>query len=169
MKDSILSLEEWLVGKPGVQEFSQEITEEEMTRVARDYLQSRCPPGSLENVNTTGEAGITGITYLTVTMEEMGKTVEDLATMNVSSKRNFVNHRIANTRGIYLSQLEAMTTFDVVKTSCRVPFLNNDDIVSGVARLSADNHFCSAVSPCNQIFSADLESNSVQVSNLDLI
>ena len=179
--DSILDIHDWLAGKVT---FSQEVQdliadytsmetddvdlivemEAEMENLALQYLSPRCPDGSLDSVNVTGDTGLTGITYLTVTMEDMGVSIAELVLLTVEEKRNFINHYVANTHGNYLSQLEGMTTFQVVTLTCRLPTINGLDVWSDSAKLSGDNEFCSEESQCDQTFSADFQANHVQVS-----
>ena len=180
VEDSLHNIYDWLEGKVIISQEVQDLIsshttapvnvdlavefELAMENLALGYLMTRCPPGSLDNVTPTGETGLTALTYLTVTMEDLGVSISDLVQLTVEEKRSFVNHHIASTHGVYLSQLQSMTSFQVVKLTCRLPRLNSLDFVNDAARLSEDNQFCSEESQCSQTFSADFESDDVKVS-----
>ena len=164
VEDSLLHLPDWLSGKEGQELLSNTSSTEGVREVALNYLLQRSPPGSLANVSATGETGLTGLTYLTVVLEEQGATREELALMTVEQKRTTVNHLLASTHGIYLSELESMTTFQVASLTCHLPRINSVDVLTDVARLSEDNEFCLAGSECSNTFSAFFKSNLVEVS-----
>ena len=167
VEDSLLNLADWLAGKEELlsdTSSDQAVPPEEVEELALQYLLSRSPPGSLENVSATGETGLTGLTFLTVILEEQGVTREELALMTAEQKRTSVNHLLASTHGIYLSELESMTTFQVASLTCHLPRINSVDVLTDVARLSEDNEFCWAGSECSNTFSALFQSNLVQVS-----
>ena len=162
VEDSLLNLADWLAGKEELlsdTSSDQAVPPEEVEELALQYLLSRSPPGSLENVSATGETGLTGITFLTVILEEQGATREELALMTVEQKRSSVNHLLASTHGIYLSELESLTTFQVVSLTCQLPRINMVDVWSDVAKLSEDNEFWGS-----NTFSALFQSNLVEVS-----
>ena len=161
MEDSLLNLPDWLAGWKETVGEEVELVVEDLTLM---YLMSRCPSGSLDNVPTTGETGLTGITYLTLILEEQGVSQEELALMTVEEKRTSVNHLLASRHGIYLSELESLTTFQVVSLTCQLPKINTVDVLTDVAKLSEDNEFCSAESECSNTFSALFQSDVVQVS-----
>ena len=176
VEDSLLDLPDWLAGKETtsqeVQELlsdtsSQNVTQElelVLEALAHQYLLPRCPPGSLDTVTATGETGLTGLTYLTVILEEEGATTEELALLTVDQKRTSVNHLLASRHGVYLSELESLTVFQVVSLTCQLPQINSVDVLTDVAKLSEDNEFCWAESECSNTFSALFQSNSVEVS-----
>ena len=164
VEDSLLHLPDWLTGKEGQELLSNTSSTEGVGEVALNYLLQRSPPGSLANVSATGETGLTGLTYLTVVLEEQGATREELALMTVEQKRTTVNHLLASTHGIYLSELESMTTFQVVSLTCQLPRINTVDVATDVAKLSEDNEFCRAEKECSNTFSGLFQSNLVEVS-----
>ena len=83
MEDSLLNLPDWLAGwKENISQEAEAVVED----LTLMYLMSRCPSGSLDNVPTTGETGLTGITYLTLILEEEGVSQEELALMTVEQK-----------------------------------------------------------------------------------
>ena len=164
MEDSLLHLPDWLTGKEEQELLSNTSSTEGVGEVALNYLLQRSPPGSLANVSATGETGLTGLTYLTVVLEEQGATREELALMTVEQKRTTVNHLLASTHGIYLSELESMTTFQVVSLTCQLPRINTVDVATDVAKLSEDNEFCRAEKECSNTFSGLFQSNLVEVS-----
>ena len=164
VEDSLLHLPDWLTGKEEQELLSNTSSTEGVGEVALNYLLQRSPPGSLANVSATGETGLTGLTYLTVVLEEQGATREELALMTVEQKRTTVNHLLASTHGIYLSELESMTTFQVVSLTCQLPRINTVDVATDVAKLSEDNEFCRAEKECSNTFSGLFQSNLVEVS-----
>ena len=164
VEDSLLHLPDWLTGKEEQELLSNTSSTEGVGEVAHNYLLQRSPPGSLANVSATGETGLTGLTYLTVVLEEQGATREELALMTVEQKRTTVNHLLASTHGIYLSELESMTTFQVVSLTCQLPRINTVDVATDVAKLSEDNEFCRAGKECSNTFSGLFQSNLVEVS-----
>ena len=164
VEDSLLHLPDWLTRKEEQELLSNTSSTEGVVEVALNYLLQRSPPGSLANVSATGETGLTGLTYLTVVLEEQGATREELALMTVEQKRTTVNHLLASTHGIYLSELESMTTFQVVSLTCQLPRINTVDVATDVAKLSGDNEFCTAESECSNTFSARFTSDVVKVS-----
>ena len=164
VEDSLLHLPDWLTGKEGQELLSNTSSIEGVGEVALNYLLQRSPPGSLANVSATGETGLTGLTYLTVVLEEQGATREELALMTVEQKRTTVNHLLASTHGIYLSELESMTTFQVVSLTCQLPRINTVDVATDVAKLSEDNEFCRAENECSNTFSGLFQSHLVEVS-----
>ena len=169
VEDSLLNLPDWLTGKVELlsDPSSQNVTEE-LENLALQYLLPRCPSGSLDNVTATGETGLTGITYLTVILEEEGATTEELALLTVEQKRTSVNHLLASRHGIYLSELVSMTTFQAVSLSCKLPRINSLDVLNDVAKLSEDNEFCWAESECSNTFSELFQSQVVEVSESEV-
>ena len=168
VEDSLLNLPDWLTGKVELlSDPSQNVTEE-LENLALQYLLPRCPSGSLDNVTATGETGLTGITYLTVILEEEGATTEELALLTVEQKRTSVNHLLASRHGIYLSELVSMTTFQAVSLSCKFPRINSLDVLNDVAKLSEDNEFCWAESECSNTFSELFQSQVVEVSESEV-